>query len=100
MSVAVVAQYRVQQGEHAAVYAALSRMVAPTRAEAGCLAYDVYVDPDDHNFIVLIEEYKDSEAFQSHLDSAHFESILRAEVLPRLAERVRFDLVPLSQLSA
>ena len=95
MSVVIVAQYRIQPDNGAAVRAELGQMVEPTRAEPGCLAYDVYVDPKDETLVVLVERYVDEAAFQAHLNSAHFDEHLRQGVLPRLADRVRFDLAPL-----
>ena len=98
MSVTVVAQYRVDSENVATVREALRKMVAPSRAEPGCLAYDVYVDPRDDSLVVLVERYVDDSAFQAHLNSGHFDTLVRGTVLPRLSDRVRFDLVPLDDL--
>ncbi|MFJ7213039.1 putative quinol monooxygenase [Amycolatopsis sp. NPDC098790] len=95
MSFVVVVKYRVETGAEAEVAALLGRMVEPTRAEAGNLRYDVYRAPGDPALFVLVEEYRDETAFQAHLDSVHFGQYLRAGVLPKLAGRERFDLVPL-----
>jgi quinol monooxygenase YgiN len=97
VSVVIVAQYRIQPDDVAAVRAELEQMLEPTRAEPGCLAYDVYVDPNAETLVVLVERYSDEAAFQAHLDSAHFDEHLRQGVLPRLADRVRFDLRPLNE---
>jgi len=40
--------------------------------EAGCLQFDVAVDPDDSGVCFLYEIYEDREAFDLHLKSAHF----------------------------
>jgi quinol monooxygenase YgiN len=100
MSITVVAQYRVEHADVDAVRGALRQMVIPSRNESGCLAYDVYVDPDDDTLVMIVERYRDEAAFQSHVDSTHFEALLRGIVLPRLVERVRYDLVPLPLVDA
>jgi quinol monooxygenase YgiN len=100
VSVTVIAQYRAASGSIAEVRAALRQMIEPTRAEPGCLAYDVYLDPTDDAVAVLVERYDSNEAFDAHLASEHFERLLRGTVLPRLAERVRLDLVPLEETTA
>ena len=96
--VTVVAQYRVTPLGVDAVREALRLMTEPTRGEPGCLAYDVYVDPADDTLVLLVERYIDQDAFAAHLASEHFERLLRRVVLPLLAERVRFDLVPLDRI--
>lgn len=42
------------------------------REEAGCHVFDVCLDPGRANFILLYEVYSDREAFETHLESAHF----------------------------
>lgn len=39
--------------------------------EAGCLGFDVLVDRERANHVVLVETYRDAEALQAHWDSAH-----------------------------
>ena len=82
MSVTVVAQYRVDADGVAIVRNAFRKMVEPTRAEAGCLAYDGYVDAADDCLVVLVERYADQSAFQAHLESAHFETSCARQSCP------------------
>jgi quinol monooxygenase YgiN len=96
MEFVVIARYRAFAGEEDRVEAALRNMVEPTRAEPGNLDYQVLRDPDEHGVFMLIERYIDDDAFAAHLESEHFATWLRGEVLPALAERTRFDLVPLA----
>lgn len=96
MTITVVANYRVPEQSVAEVRAALQGMVGPTRSEAGCISYDVYVDPADESLIILVECYVDQGAFDAHLATEHFDHLLRGIVLPKLVERVRYDLVPLA----
>ena len=95
MELVIIAQYRVRAGEEDKVEAALREMVAPTRAEAGNLDYQVFRDPSDSSLFVLFEKYDDEPAFDAHRASEHFATWLAGQVLPALADRIRLDLVPL-----
>jgi quinol monooxygenase YgiN len=94
MEFVVVARYKAREGQEDRVEAALRRMVEPTRAELGNLGYETLRDPVEPGVFVLIERYIDEDAFAEHLSTEHFATWLRGEVLPNLAERTRFDLVP------
>lgn len=96
MEFVVIARYRAREGEAARVAEALGNMVAPTRAEPGNLDYQVFRDPEDRSLFVLFERYADSGAFEAHRATPHFAAYLAGIVLPSLADRVRFDLVPLT----
>ncbi len=45
---------------------------AATRAEPGNISYDWYRSAEDPNLWVLIEAYRDAEAGEAHVTSAHF----------------------------
>ena len=95
MEFVVIARYRARAGEEDRVEAALREMVEPTRAEPGNLDYQVFRDPEQAAVFVLFERYTGAAAFEAHKSSAHFGTWLAGQVLPALAERTRFDLVPL-----
>lgn len=40
--------------------------------EPGCRVFDVCIDPERENFVLLYEVYDHSGAFDAHLASAHF----------------------------
>jgi quinol monooxygenase YgiN len=94
MEFVVVARYKAREGQEDRVETALRRMVEPTRAEPGNLGYEALRDPAEPGVFVLIERYADEDAFAEHLSTEHFAIWLRGEVLPNLAERTRYDLVP------
>jgi hypothetical protein len=48
---------------------------------------------------VVIAQYTVRPGEEEQVASAHFTTWLKGEVLPRLAERTRLDLVPLASLS-
>lgn len=54
--------------------------------EPGCRVFDVCTDPDRPDEIFLYELYDDAEAFQTHLESAHFKAF-DAEVAAMVADK-------------
>jgi quinol monooxygenase YgiN len=97
MEFVVIAQYRARPGEAEVVEEGLRNMVEPTLSEPGNLDYQVFRDPQDPSLFVLFERYTDESAFDAHRASPHFGTWLAGQVLPALADRIRFDLVPLAR---
>ena len=48
------------------------------RLESDCHVFDVCLDPEKHNFVLLYEVYTDKAAFDTHLQSAHFDDFNQA----------------------
>lgn len=87
MPFAVIATWVARPGEEERVAEALARVAPPSRAEEGNLVYQAHVDAADPQRFVIYEQYVDSEAFDDHRASTHFQEIVVADVLGRLAER-------------
>ena len=54
----------------------LRALVAPTRSEAGCLAYELHRDPQNPGKFMFYERFKSQAALDEHLASAHFKSFV------------------------
>ena len=54
-----------------AVRAGLAELVAATRAEEGCLAYDAYLSQAQPGVIVTIESWRGQEDLDAHMTSTH-----------------------------
>lgn len=78
MSQTVVVHVRAKPGHEAAVEAALNKLIAPTRAEAGCIRYDMFADLSDPLHFVFLEEWDSSDAHQTHLDEGHMAEFIMA----------------------
>jgi quinol monooxygenase YgiN len=50
----------------------LRALVAPTRQEPGCLAYELHFDPDMPGKFMFYEKFVDQAALDAHVGSAHF----------------------------
>ena len=61
--------------EHVAEFVEMMKKQAANslRKEEGCLQFDVCLDPSDGGRIFLYEVYKDSNAFELHLKTEHFQ---------------------------
>lgn len=67
---------------------ALENAAASRNTEPGCRQFDVLVDPEDPTRIAFYEVYDNKQAFESHLETAHFKKYFEHAV-PLLDERAR-----------
>lgn len=74
MTLYVIARVQAKAEHRAEVEAELRRMVAATRAEPGCLRYDLFADQDGGAGFSLVEAYTDEAALEAHRDSAHYQA--------------------------
>ena len=56
----------------------LLKMLAPTRAEAGCLNYDLHQDNDNPAVFLFYENWETRELWQDHMNSAHLQAYKEA----------------------
>lgn len=89
MAYVVIAKWTARNGEQDAVAAAISRLIEPSRAEPGNLAYQCLRDPQDPCVFVLYEQYVDEEAYTAHGLSEHFQRWGINDGIPRLRDRER-----------
>lgn len=71
MSLSIIATIVAHPEHRETVLQALTAMLVPTRAEAGCRQYDLYVDQTDPNRMVMIERWTDDTALNAHVASPH-----------------------------
>ena len=74
----------------------LMELVAPTRAEAGCINYDFHVDAADPCVFVFYENWTDRAALDAHLAMPHLQPLFSQ--LDRLLA-CPVDIRPLTMLS-
>lgn len=93
--VTVVAFYRAHPGRGDQIAAILTKQVAATRAEAGCLQFDACRSQDDPDEFLLYESYRNEAAFDAHRRSPHFLQYIEGEVVSLLQERTwhRYDQI-------
>ena len=67
----VVAVITAQQGQEDVVRQALSALVAPTRQEGGCLAYELFESGAVPGVFVTQERWRGQEDLDAHMQTAH-----------------------------
>ena len=89
MATVVSAVWTAVEGHEGTVAESLRSMAEATHAEPGNLAYEVYVDPAEPRVFRIFEKYVDDDAFQAHVDSAHFAEYGTVGGIPHLEGRER-----------
>ena len=59
----------------------ITELVAETRKEDGCLAYQLFQDVKYKNILTFVEDWESMEVLQKHMNSKHFQ-----ETMPKLSE--------------
>lgn len=67
----VVARIVARPASVAMVRAALAGLLEPTRAEPGCLVYDLFQNADDPTDFTFYEEWTNAAALDAHAASTH-----------------------------
>ncbi|KQQ33403.1 antibiotic biosynthesis monooxygenase [Duganella sp. Leaf126] len=73
----VVATLTAKPGHEAALQAALEKIVAPSRAEAGCARYELHADIGQAGRFVMLETWRDQQALTAHEATPHFQTLLQ-----------------------
>ncbi len=76
--VTVVAKVTAKKEAVEAVKAELLKMVAPTRAEEGCLEYRLHQDNADPAVFIFYENWRDMACLERHMASPHFQAYVAA----------------------
>ena len=67
----VFARFHAEDGQEAAVAAALQTVITPTRAEPGCIAINAYRSTRDPRLFFIHSHWIDEAAFESHATLPH-----------------------------
>jgi quinol monooxygenase YgiN len=80
----LVIRLRVKEGLAAKFEETFAKAAKATRAEKGCITYDLNHDTEDSARYVVYERWKSVDALESHLKSDHIKALLKA--LPELID--------------
>lgn len=72
--VTVIAFHRAKPGKEQALREALLAVCGPTRAEKGCLNYDLHVSADEPGLLVFHENWASQADLDAHLASPHIDA--------------------------
>lgn len=91
---AMVVEFRAAPGRVDELRAALLAIVGPSRAEEGCLRYDLHVDREDPDVLAFYEVWATPDAHAAHDRTPHIEHV--RTVLPELvADRRVLRMTPI-----
>lgn len=74
MPLTIVASIHAATGREDALARALKDLVAPTRAEAGCLAYDLHRSDSDPGHFLFYETWESRDHWLAHMESPHIKA--------------------------
>lgn len=74
----IVAHIRAKAGSIDLVRAELEKLIAVTRAEAGCIQYDLHQDNERPEHFMFFENWESRERWQAHMQAPHLAAYKRA----------------------
>jgi quinol monooxygenase YgiN len=94
--VTVIAHIRAKPGQESRVRQVLEKLLVPTRAEAGCINYDLHQSLTDPILFVFYENWKSEADLEAHARSAHIQSFrkLADEILGESVEITKWKAIP------
>lgn len=90
--VTVLARFKAQKGMEGQLRQAIMACVAPTRAEAGCINYDLHQLADDKGAFVLYENWRSKEDLDAHLEMPYLGE-LKAKAAELCSEPLEITLL-------
>jgi quinol monooxygenase YgiN len=73
----IIARIKAKPGLEARMQQDLLSLLAPTRAESGCLTFDLLKDTSDPTVFVLYENWKNQAALDAHFQQPYTKQVLQ-----------------------
>jgi quinol monooxygenase YgiN len=73
----IVAKVVAKEGKREFVKAALLKLIPITRAEEGCINYDLHQDNENPNLFLFHENWESKELWQNHMNNEHIAEYLK-----------------------
>lgn len=74
----IVARIQAKPGMEQQMKEDLLSLLAPTRAEAGCVTFDLLEDTKDSSHFILYENWKSQAALDAHFQTPYVKQVLQA----------------------
>lgn len=78
MPLTILAQITAKPGKEALVEAELNKLIDITRAEKGCINYDLHKDNENPGYFVFYENWESRELWQTHMNAPHLAAYMAA----------------------
>jgi quinol monooxygenase YgiN len=75
--VTIIARFRAKAGQKSRLRQELQRLLAPTRAEADCISYDLHQSLSDPALFVFYENWASQAALDAHFQTPHLQALLK-----------------------
>ncbi len=69
----VIAKLKAKRGSEEQLYEELRNLVAPTRAEEGCINYDMHRSVDEPGLFMFYENGESRPLWEQHMESPHLQ---------------------------
>lgn len=74
----IVARILAKPEKRALVKSELLKLIDITRAEKGCINYDLHQDNDNENLFLFFENWENRELWQVHMNNQHLADYIKA----------------------
>lgn len=74
----IIANIKAKPDKIALVKAELLKLIDITRAEAGCISYDLHQDNENPAYFLFFENWESRELWQAHINAQHLQDYLAA----------------------
>jgi quinol monooxygenase YgiN len=74
MPLTVIARLKAKEGKEDALQQVLMGLLAPTRAENGCVFYDMHKSADEPGLFMFTEEWATRPLWDDHMNSPHLQA--------------------------
>ena len=75
----VVAMLKAKSGKEAVLRQQLDALLEPTRAESGCLLYDLHRSTEEQGSFLFYETWADRAAWEQHMQTPHLKAFDAAQ---------------------
>lgn len=75
-TITVTAHIQARAGREAEAEQVLQALIAPTRTEPGCMAYDLFTMPEKPGCYLFIETWQSQEHLDRHLQQNHVQAFI------------------------
>ena len=74
----IVARIEAKPDQIELVKSELTKLIEPTRAEAGCIQYDLHQDNNQPEVFLFFENWETRELWQAHMENEHLKAYMAA----------------------
>lgn len=74
----IVAKILAKEEKRELVNSELLKLVDTTRAEEGCINYDLHQDNENKNLFLFFENWKNRDLWQKHMGNSHLTDYMKA----------------------